>query len=331
MRVIVLGVTGYTGKELISLMLNHPDITEILPVSKSQVGVPISTIHKDIPYNHPKFAPTRYQTISLEEAHTYTSSTVFSCLPHRSSHTTCHEFLDHARIIDLSADYRLTPKTYEAVYSTSPPLINADLRVAYGLCELYREEIRTADVVAVPGCFAGTVLSVLLPLQRNSLLPKSVSCVAMTGISGAGKQANNTFSFCERNENITAYTPLHTHRHVFEIEEKLDNAVSVSFTPVLTPVQRGIYAILSMNVGNPEELIQALSEYYADAPFVVVDPKHIPSLSDVLYTNTYRIGTCSENNTLQCFACSDNLRKGASGQALQCFNIMYSLQEQRGL
>ncbi len=330
MRVTILGITGYTGKELLTLLLSHPRIDEVVPVSVSQPDIPVSDIHPSIQAQHPKLAFTNYKTVTADLAKAMPTDTVFSCLPHRHSHKICLGFLDSARIIDLSADFRLEPSTYETTYNTPFPSLPPKSKRAYGLCELFRESIQAADIIAVPGCFAGTILSVLLPLHNHDMLPNLVTCVALTGISGAGRQKTERFSFCERNENICAYAPLREHRHVVEIEEKLDNAIQLQVTPVLSPLQRGIYAIITMQSKNGKQLIDVIENQYQNEPFVRVKKNAIPEISDVLHTNMYHIGAVYNQDTVQWYACCDNLLKGASGQALQCFNRMHGFNETTG-
>jgi len=341
-RVSIIGATGYTGGELLRYLLRHPEVKLARLTSESFAGQPVHALHK--------FLKGR-SGIVLEKANpaaiAQESDVVFMCLPHGASAKMAATLVGKGvKVIDLSADFRLRDlATYTKWYGKheAPKLIK---QAVYGLPERYREEIRGAQLVAAPGCYTTTSILAGLPLVAHGLLGKGQIIVdAKSGVSGAGRKVEATYLYSESNETLMAYG-LKGHRHHPEIVQEWERAAADSkkktpidlvFTPHLVPMNRGIfatlYAPLSKKV-SAEELRETYQSFYMRQPFVtVLGANESPEVKGVAYTNHCQIGVSVEpsGKTAVIMAVTDNLGKGASGQAIQCMNLMFNLEETAGL
>lgn len=333
-RIAILGATGYTALELIKILLRHPN-AEIVAVTSRQEGQPpISTIHPSL---------TNRLDLPLEDLSpaevAARAECVFSCLPHGASAAVIpHLLAAGARVVDFSADYRLNdPEVFAQWYGqkhTDPDRLG---KVVYGLPELFREAIPPASLVANPGCYPTTAILALSPLLKAGLVePTDIIVDSKSGVSGAGRTLKLTTHYPECNESISAYN-IGRHRHTPEIDQILSTAagqpIEVIFTPQLTPMDRGILTTAySRPVGavTEEKVMETLREFYADEPFVrVVD--HLPGTKDCANTNFCDITARVVRGRVLTISCIDNLIKGASGAAVQNFNLMFGYPETTSL
>jgi N-acetyl-gamma-glutamyl-phosphate reductase len=337
-RVGILGATGYTALELIKLLLRHPDV-EITDLTTRQDQRPhVSSIHPQL---------TGRLDLCLEngppEAVAARTDCIFSCLPHAASAPLIMKILDKVRVVDFSADYRLRDAaTYEKWYGNQHPDPGRLGQIVYGLPEFFRDEIARSRIVANPGCYSSTSILALGPLLVDRLVdPRDIIIDAKGGVSGAGRTPKLGTLFPECNESLAAYG-VGQHRHTPEIEQVLslrsDQDVEVIFTPHLVPMDRGILCTiyaqpLSGSDGakmTEAELLSRYRDFYADSPFIrVVD--HLPATKHVTGTNFCDITLRKTKGKLIVIACTDNLLKGASGLAVQNFNLMFGFEETTGL
>ncbi|MCH2546469.1 MAG: N-acetyl-gamma-glutamyl-phosphate reductase [Alphaproteobacteria bacterium] len=336
-RVAVLGASGYTGAELLRLLLVHPYAEIVALVGDSSAGKPIASIY-------PHFNGVDLPEISTLDAVDWTHIDVaFCCLPHGASQKTIAAIPSHVVVIDLSADYRLRDAdVYEQWYGE--PHLNADLlaEAVYGLSEINREAIAEARIIACPGCYPTSVQLPLIPLLKLELITGDMLVIdAKSGVTGAGRATRQSNIFCEINEGVGAYA-VGSHRHCPEIEQGLSLAagrnVTVSFTPHLIPMNRGILSTIyaSLDIGvTVNEVRNGLKRAYEGLPFVTIcdenDP--IPTTHQVRGSNRCIIGVYPDRQAGRVIIISviDNLLKGASGQALQNFNIKFAFDETTGL
>lgn len=329
--VAIIGASGYTGGELMRLLINHPKVNIKYVTSRKNEGVDVSALHPnledvDLQFSNPE--PTQVD-----------ADVVFSALPHGASMKLVPQFLDDgSKVIDLSGDFRFSdPKVYEKWYNIEH--IHPELEAVFGLPEINRELIKDADLIANPGCFpTGAILS-SLPIVENELVDRIV-IDSKTGVSGAGVNPSQTTHYPVCADNIKPYA-IASHRHTPEIREQLHNFgsgdVKVSFTPHLVPVTRGIlttnHSFLKDDV-SAEDVYNLYAEYYKDEPFTqVLKDNKLPLLASVRGSNNCQIGAISVDDVgqLVVIAAIDNLVKGASGQAIQNMNIMFGFDEKDGL
>lgn len=333
-RVAILGATGYTALELIKILLRHPEVEITTLTSRTDGNPPVASVHPQLA-GRIDLAMEDLGPVAVASR----ADCVFCCLPNGAAATVIPQLLAAGmRVVDFSADYRLqTPQAYEQWYGekhTDPDRLG---KVVYGLPELFREKIRTAPLVANPGCYPTSAILALAPFLSQGLIdPQSIIVDSKSGISGAGRTPKLTTHYPECNESISAYN-VGRHRHTPEIEEVLSVAthrdVRVIFTPHLVPMDRGILStIYSQPVGElaEENALDTLREFYADEPFVrVVD--HLPASKDTRDTNFCDITARMVRGKLITISCLDNLIKGASGAAAQNFNLMYGFPETTAL
>ncbi|MBD3271120.1 MAG: N-acetyl-gamma-glutamyl-phosphate reductase [Elusimicrobia bacterium] len=333
----IVGATGYTGGELIRILLKHPHVKLVHLTSESNAGKPISAIHPWLK-GRLDIVCQRYEVNRIAAD----SDVVFLCLPHGTAFLPAAELSARKKkIIDLSADFRLkNPKTYKHWYALSHPEPGLIKQAVYGSPELYRKKIARASLVANPGCYATAVILALAPLAKKKLITRSVIADAKSGVSGAGKKLNLMYHYAEANENLLAYAVGH-HRHAPEIEQELTRLytkpLTISMTPHLVPMSRGIlvtsYAPLTRALTR-EQLIKEYKKYYRNDPFIVVlPPGEFPETKSVAGTNYCHIGVHVDTHTRTAIIVSviDNLIKGASGQAVQNLNLMCGFSETEGL
>ncbi len=333
-RVAVLGATGYTGAELLRLLVAHPhvELTEI--VGQSKAGKPIADVL-------PSFAGRLDGVVASYDPARIAAraDAAFACLPHGASGEIVRELHERGvKVLDLSADFRLRdPEIHAAWYGhdASPTLRE---RAVYGLPELFRDAIRGASLVAVPGCFPTSSTLPLAPLLEAGRIEEGPLVIdAKTGSSGAGRSPSERTLHAELTGGIRAYKTCGTHRHTPEIEQTLSRVsgreVRVSFIPHLAPMTRGILAsaYVRPKPGLDAEAATALARArYAGSPSVhVLDPGACPDTLWVRGSNRALLSYTLDERTgwLLCQGAIDNLVKGASGQAIQCFNLLFGYDE----
>jgi N-acetyl-gamma-glutamyl-phosphate reductase len=333
-KIAILGATGYTALELIKILLRHPE-AEIEAVTSRQEGQPpIAMIHPSLTGR----LDLRLEDLSPAEV-AARAECVFSCLPHGASASVIPHMLDaKCRVIDFSADYRLNDADVYAQWYNQKHADPGRLgKVAYGLPELFREQIVASPLVANPGCYSTSAILALAPLLKAGLIdPKSIIIDSKSGVSGAGRTPKMTTHYPECNESISAYN-VGRHRHTPEIEQILGTAagtpVEVIFTPHLIPMDRGI---LTTTYSQPikeiseEKALQTVREFYDDEPFVRV-VEHLPGTKDSMGTNFCDITVRVVRGRILTISCLDNLIKGASGAAVQNFNLMFGYPETTAL
>lgn len=334
-KIAILGATGYTALELTKLLLRHPD-AEIVAATSRQVTDPISTVH-----------PQLVDRIDLELENLNTEQLVervecvFSCLPHAASAATVAPLVDAGlKVIDFSADYRLRDvATYEQWYGGTHPDPDRVGKTPYGLPEWFKQDIVESLLVANPGCYPTSAILALAPLLKQKLIsPEGIIVDSKSGVSGAGRSAKMATHYPECNESISAYA-VGQHRHGPEIAQILgmiagvSPAPSVLFTPHLVPMNRGILTTAySTPIGSPTEkdLFDAFREAYKDCPFVRVI-ENLPHTRDVIHTNFCDVSVRLVQGRVVTISSEDNLIKGASGAAVQNFNLMFGYPETTAL
>ena len=335
----IFGASGFTGAELLRLCAQHPDLDVRVATGDSQAGTRVCDLYPSLAAAYPRLVLEKYDVDRCEGL-----DLVFLGLPHGASQAVVPELTGRVgRVVDLAADFRLRdPALYPAWYGeehTHPELLGS---FAYGLPELFRDDIAGAERVAAPGCYVTTAVLALAPLLRAGLVePTGIVVDAASGVSGAGRPPKPTTAFCTVDENLTAYGLL-DHRHTPEIEQGLGDVagteVQVLFTPHLAPMNRGILATCyarPASSGGPAstgDLHDLLRSTWADEPFVVVTDGS-PSTKATLGSNTVHLTAVADERTgwVVAIAALDNLVKGASGQAVQCANILLGLPETTGL
>jgi N-acetyl-gamma-glutamyl-phosphate reductase len=339
MKAAIIGISGYTGRILLRLLAQHPEIKTIVPVSRSKAGKKIidvdSGFNKQVDF---KMNPTKGFCIALEKATGMDFDVVFAALPHLKSAKHLRPFIGKAVIVDLSADFRIKDvAVFKQAYGVEPPRADLLDKAVYGLCEWYGDEIKKKDIIANPGCYPTSCLLALLPLVKEELLEDKIIINSISGISGAGKKVQENLLFCERTENCGAYLPGKMHRHTPEIQNELKNInprMDVFFTPHLAPLKRGIATTITAELkGNnvKADVTRVFNQYYKKEPFICLRGDIIPQTGDVWGSNRCDLGWYVEGNTLFIFSVIDNLVKGASGQAVQNMNIRFGLDQTMGL
>ncbi len=333
----IAGASGYTGVELVKLISNHPEARLCAVTSNSYKGQSLTDIFPSM---------RGFENLVCEELDISAVSkkidVIFLALPHKVSMAYAPLFLDNnIKVIDLSADYRFTDAAaYEATYQThtSKHLLEKSV---YGLCEIYREKIKTSNLIGNPGCYPTTILLALIPLLKEGLIQsEGIISDSKSGVSGAGRSLSLSTHFCEANESFNAYK-VGNHRHTPEINEILSahspQKVDITFTPHLLPLTRGMLSTIYVRAkGNASEkdIREVYESWYKDEFFIRLLKKNMyPSISHVRGTNCCDIGFHFDEKTRQIVVISaiDNLLKGAAGQAVQNMNIMFDINENKGL
>ena len=333
-RVAIIGATGYTALELIKILLRHPEVEITTLTSRSEGSPHVASVHPQLA------GRIDLPMADLGPAEIAARSDVaFSCLPHGVTAALVPRLLEAGlKVIDLSADYRLdSPEVYAEWYGQKHGDAARLGKVVYGLPELFREQIRQSRLVANPGCFPTSAILPLAPLLKAGLIaPREIIIDSKSGVSGAGRTPKLTTHFVECNESVSAYN-VGRHRHTPEIEQILGKAggetVEVIFTPHLVPMDRGI---LTTTYTRPlaelseEKALDTIREFYRDEPFVRV-VNHLPGSKDTIGTNFCDITARVVRGRLITISCLDNLVKGASGAAVQNFNLMSECAETTAL
>ncbi|MBN8461130.1 MAG: N-acetyl-gamma-glutamyl-phosphate reductase [Verrucomicrobia bacterium] len=340
-KVAIVGASGYTGMELLRCLLVHPQVELVAVTSRQEAGKPLATVF-------PRFAGIPGSGLAFSEPDpdgiaATGAEAAFLALPHGVAAEIARALLERGlRVIDLSADFRLRdPAVYQEFYGHEHPAPDLLGEAVYGLPEVRADAIRGARLVASPGCYPTSILLPLLPLLREKLVdPATIVANSMSGVSGAGRKADLTLLFCECNESLRAYG-VPKHRHLSEIEQELGIAagekVTISFIPHLVPVNSGIATTTTATLSPgilPEAVGEALSAAYRDCPFVrLLGRGGCADTKNVTRTNFIDIGWQHDprTNRVLLMSAEDNLGKGAGGQAVQSFNLMFGIPHTAGL
>ena len=326
----IIGASGYVGAELMRLLGEHPGFDVRFVTGDTQAGQPVADL-----YPHLAAAGGGQEFVKYEAGLLDDVELAFLALPHGQSMSMAGEMLDRGKmVVDLAADFRLRDAgQYRQWYGEphqAPEMLG---QFAYGLPELFRDELPGAAAVAVPGCYPTAAALAVAPLVRLGLIqPEGIIVDAASGVSGAGRPPKAHTTFCAVDEDFTAYGLL-DHRHTPEIEQA--SAASVLFTPHLAPMNRGILATCYAKPAgetSTDSLLNALAEFYADEPFIIVSERP-PSTKATLSSNAAHLTVRfdARTNTVVVLCAIDNLGKGAAGQAVQCANIISGLDETAGL
>ncbi len=347
--VAIIGASGYSGEELVHLLLRHPHVDLKVVTSRQNAGKTLAEIFPKFA-SYPKARKLRFSEPDLSKIDSWIgphpeSFLFFLALPHGvASEWALPLWQKGARIIDLSADFRLrSAETYQEFYQHPHPSPELLANAVYGLPELYREEIQKARLIASPGCYPTSILVPLIPLLKSKLIePHGLIANSLSAVSGAGRKAEETYLFCECHESVRAYG-VPKHRHLSEIEQQLSSTagekVVLQFTPHLIPVNRGlfttIYAQPKIKSGDfPVAVQQCYEKAYGKDPFVrLLEGNALPDTKNVMGTNVIEIACRLDPRTgrLLIFSAEDNLMKGASGQAVQSMNILCGFEETESL
>ncbi len=335
-RVGILGASGYTGAELLRFLAHHPQIEVKFLTADTRAGRSMGEVFPHLAsLDLPKL-------VKLEEADWSGVDAVFCCLPHATTQEVISELPEHLKIVDLSADFRFADvDIYAETYGKEHLAPALQKEAVYGLTEIEREAIKSARLVAVPGCYPTGAQLPLIPLVETGIIdPDDIIIDAKSGITGAGRSAKEANLFAEVSEGVHAYA-IGSHRHAPEIEEQLSKAagrrIAVTFTPHLMPINRGLLSTIYVKLANGtvvEDLRETLAQRFADEPFVQVVPAHVsPATRHVRGSNRCLIGVFAGRVKGQAILISaiDNLVKGASGQAIQNMNLMHDIPESTGL
>lgn len=337
-KVGIIGATGYTGAELVRLLARHPQVEIVAVSSQSYVGQRFDEVYPHL--------SGYIDLVCMEQdvpKMAQMCDVIFTAVPHGLSMGVAQEVLPAGKkLIDLGADFRFDDyKVYEEWYKVTHPTEKFIPVTAYGIPEINRAKIKSAQIVANAGCYVTSAILGLAPLLAARVIdPDSIIIDAKSGVSGAGRTASTGSLFTECDENFKAYN-IGTHRHTPEIEQGLakiyGSPVTVSFTPHLVPMSRGILSTIYSKLTTDKDLDEILAIYqkhYAHEPFIHILPKGVyPQTKYTTGSNHCFIGLTVDPRTNRVVVTSalDNLVKGASGQAIQNMNILFDLPETTGL
>lgn len=324
-KVGILGAAGYTGGELIRLLINHPEAEIVFANSESNAGNLVAEVHEGL-YGETDLKFTAEMPFDQVDV-------IFFCFGHGKSEAFLkeHNVPENVKIIDLAQDFRLAPETVVATQQPTP----AAHDFVYGLPEINESKIAVAQHVANPGCFATCIQLGLLPAAKMGLINSDVSVNAITGSTGAGQKPGATTHFSWRNNNMSIYKAFN-HQHVPEIRQSLKQTqgyldAAIDFIPYRGDFARGIFATEVVKTDKPiEEIVAGYKEFYKDAKFTHYVDKAI-DLKQVVNTNNCLVHVDKYGDKLLITSCIDNLLKGAVGQAVQNMNIMFGLDQTAGL
>jgi len=351
LKVSIVGSTGYTGKELIKILLNHKEVELVHLTSTTYVGENINKIFPEFLNKLDK------KLINLDlKLISQNSDLVFTALPHTVSMDVVPELLKKGvKVIDLSADYRIKDSAvYQEWYKKELNQISKELlrEAVYGLPEIYLDKIKDALLVANPGCYPTSIILGITPLLKYHFIePEGIIIDSKSGASGVGRKLSLGLHFSECNENFKAYKVI-GHNHIPEVEQELssiyfggddnkqkqqETEIKVSFTPHLLPINRGILSTCYLNLKGSkkeEEVLEIYQKFYQKAPFVrIFKPPNLPEIKFVTGTNYCDIGFSIDERVgkIKVISAIDNLLKGAAGQAVQNMNIMSGFPETEGI
>ncbi len=349
MKVAVVGASGYSGEELVRLLLSHPQVELSAVTSRQYAGQALGRVFPK--FAHHPAARTLCFTEPKADLLATQAKTVFLALPHGVAAEFAVPLLNAGcTVIDLSADFRVkNAAVYKDFYAHDHPAPELLRKAVYGLPEIYRAQIKGAALIASPGCYPTSILVPLIPLLKGGLIqPNGIIADSLSGVSGAGRKVDADYLFCECNESVRPYG-IPKHRHLSEIEQELSVAagspVTIQFTPHLIPVNRGILTTLYVapkkhfsTAGEASavgaQVAECYQRAYGNEPFVrLLDGKALPDTKNVTGTNVIEIAWRLDPRTgrLLVMSAEDNLVKGASGQAVQSMNIVCGFPETSGL
>lgn len=333
LRAGILGASGFAGAELLRLAAQHPSIDVVFGSGGTQAGSLVADLYPNLSSAYPDLTLRPWEEVpdGLD--------VVFMALPHGVSQSVVPKLGD-SLVIDLGGDFRFEHlPTYEKWYGRDHSAPELNSKFAYGLVELFREEITGADSVAVPGCYATAAALTIAPMLAEGLAEaKGIVVDAASGVSGAGRDPKPTTSFVAVSETFTAYSLL-DHRHTPEMEMALSAhsgaEVELLFTPHLAPMSRGILATCYLRPTgsqDSDELLAQMSDFYAEEPFIEVSER-IPSTRATTGSNSVHMTVRKDDRTgwIVALGALDNLIKGAAGQAIQCLNVIHGFVETEGL
>ena len=338
LRVAIIGASGYTGVELARILCNHPEFELTAATSRQYAGKPLSEVFPNLLGKTDLIC----ENLSIDEL-CERADLFFAAVPHKTAMDLVPQLLrEGKKVVDLSADFRLRDvATYEEWYQehSSPEFI---AEAAYGLPELYRDKIKNARLVANPGCYPTSIVLGLAPLLKEGLIdPTSIIVDSKSGTTGAGRAASVGTLFCEVHDGFKAYKVGGTHRHLPEIEQELSvlnkKDVTISFTPHLLPISRGILSTSYANIAkdtSEDDLRKLYLDMYDTEPFVRILPQGtFPATQHVRGSNFCDIGFAIDKraNRIIVVTAIDNIVKGAAGQAVHNMNLMCGIEETTGL
>lgn len=332
-NIAILGASGYTGAELVRLIATHPSMKIVALSGDRKAGMTMAEVfphlrHLDLP-----------KLTTIDEIDFAAIDLAFAALPHAMSQEMISGLPKTLKVVDLSADFRLRdPAAYEKWYGKAHAAVQMQKEAVYGLTEFYRDDIRSARLVAGTGCNAAAVQFALRPLIEAALIDlDDIICDLKNGASGAGRSLKENMLFSERSEDAMAYSAGGKHRHLGEFDQEFSKLagreVEIMFTPHLIPVNRGILASCYVK-GDAEAIHAALAARYEKEPFIVTLPYgQTPGIGHVQGSNFCHIGVVGDRVAGRAMVVSaiDNLNKGSSGQAIQNANLMLGLDETSGL
>ena len=332
-KIAIVGATGFTGSELVRILINHPSVEIVAITSESRAGEKFSDVH-------PFFQGIcEMKLIKVSELETSQIDLAFLALPHGVSMGYVEKFEgSDMMLVDLSGDFRLSsPEVYSEWYPKNHTYPQGFKKAVYGIPELYREEIKGSALVANPGCYPTSAILAISPLLKDGLVQTDGIIIdSKSGITGAGVKAKPVNHFSAVNDNFKAYG-IKTHRHSIEIQEnadlQADCSTKIQFTPHLLPVDRGILSTTYLRPdGNENQIEKVFEKHYASEPFIRLRTES-PSIKDVRGTNYCDLYATYDERTGNFIVVTaiDNLVKGAAGQAIQNMNLMLELNETEGL
>ena len=331
-KAAIIGASGYSGQELIRLLLRHPRVEVTHFTSRQYAGKAVAEVF-------PRFRGQVDATFVEPNVDRIGADVVFLALPHGvAAEFTPALLRKGTKVLDLSADFRLKSATvYKEFYEHDHPAPHLLAQSVYGLPELYRDQIRGASLVACPGCYPTSIILGAAPALKKGLgKADSIIVTSLSGVSGAGRKVADEYLFTECNESARVYG-IPKHRHISEIEQELSllagSSVTISFTPHLVPLNRGIVSTIYMTLTKkPDDALAVYRDFYKNEPFVRVI-QSLPDTKNVEGTNFCDISVRIDPRTSRLIVVSviDNLTKGAAGQAVQCLNLVCGYEESAGL
>ncbi len=340
-KTAVVGASGYTGQELLRILLRHEGVELVCATSRQYAGQRVSDLFPR--FRHVPGADLCFTDSDVAAIAATGAEAAFLALPHGVSAAYGRGLVEAGiRVIDLSADFRLNdPAVYEEFYGKPHPDVELMREAVYGMPEWHRAEIEQARIVGSPGCYPTSIILPLVPLLKAGLLlPDDIVVNSGSGVSGAGRKADVQYHFCECNESMRAYG-VPRHRHLSEIEQELSAAAGrklcITFTPHLMPVNTGIVTTTVAKLApgaTLEQMTECYGKAYANCPFVrLMGPGKPADTKNVTRTNFVDIGWAvdSRTNRAVLMSAEDNVIKGAGGQGVHAFNIMFGFDETEGL
>jgi N-acetyl-gamma-glutamyl-phosphate reductase len=331
-KVAIVGASGYSGQELIRLLVRHPHVEIAQFTSRQYAGKAVTEVF-------PRFRGQVNATFTEPDVNRIDADVVFLALPHGVAAEFAPALLQKGiKVLDLSADFRLkSASVYKEFYDHEHPAPDLLKQAVYGLPEIHREQIRGAKLVACPGCYPTSIILGVAPALKSGLVKSDGIIVnSLSGVSGAGRKVADEYLFTECNESARAYS-VPKHRHLSEIEQEMSllagTSVTISFAPHLIPLNRGIISTIHLLLAKKtDDALAVYQDFYKGEKFVRVTPS-LPDTKNVEATNFCDISVRvdSRTNRLVVVSAIDNLTKGAAGQAVQCLNLVCGYDEVAGL